>query len=627
MTVEKYDIAVVGGGHAGLEAAVASAQFGLRVALITMPGIGIGSAPCNPAVGGVGKGQVVREIDALGGVMGKLADLAGIQFRILNESKGYAVQSTRVQIDKEYYSLQAEKEVLNYPTLNVVRAIVSSVSKKNNLFEIVTDATTLSASKVIVTTGTFLNGKMHTGELQTEGGRVGCPKSKSLENVFLGVSALSKRFKTGTPARLSKASIDFSKMEEQPTDPNTINFHFKNSVSKRHLPQVSCFLTRTNSETLGIIRDNKERSPIFNGQIQGVGPRYCPSIEDKAYRYLDKDEHHVFVEPEGLNLDTFYPNGVSTSLPKEVQLDFLRTIKGLEKVEIAVYGYAVEYDVVDTTTLDITLQSKEVSGLYFAGQVNGTSGYEEAAGQGLIAGANAALSFLGKERLVLDRNTSYIGVMVEDLVSNKRDEPYRLFTARSENRLYIREDNVYLRMSPYRLSLGLNTELDKYLLSFADQVESILQTAKEYTYKSNEKNKEYFKLMNYGPLDINVSLAELAKRANLDPVKVLTTELKLNGLDFNERVVIAAAIALKYEGYIQRSNVENEKLLRLEKKRVDWQKIAESSNVSFECKLRVKEIKPETFGQLQRIVGIRPATLAYVAGNLLWVIIYSVKNT
>lgn len=618
MKNENYDIAVIGGGHAGLEAAVAGAQFGLRVALITMPGIGIGSAPCNPAVGGVGKGQVVREIDALGGVMGKLADAAGIQFRILNESKGYAVQSTRVQIDKEYYSQKAEELVLTYPTLTVVREIVSSVKKdEDGLFVINAGNSNLVASKVIVTTGTFLNGKMHTGELQTEGGRVDCPKSSALEDVFLGVSALKKRFKTGTPARLKRDSISFSEMEEQPSDDKTINFHFGNSTTKRNLRQVSCFLTKTNSKTLEIIRDNKERSPIFNGQIQGVGPRYCPSIEDKAYRYLDKDEHHVFVEPEGLNLDSFYPNGVSTSLPKEIQLDFLRTIKGLEKVEIAVFGYAVEYDVVDTTTLDISLQSKEIPGLYFAGQVNGTSGYEEAAGQGLIAGLNAALAFLGKDRLVLDRNSSYIGVMVEDLVSNKRDEPYRLFTARSENRLYIREDNVYLRMAPYRLSLGLNTELDNFLISFNDQVESVIQTTKDFTYKSNPKNKEYFQLMNYGPLDSNVSLAELAKRAGLDPVEVLFQELRAIGLSFSERVIIAAAIALKYEGYIIRSNVENEKLLRLEKKRVNWEKIVNSTNISFECKLRVTEIKPETFGQLQRIVGIRPATLAYVAGNLI----------
>ncbi|EQC43588.1 tRNA uridine-5-carboxymethylaminomethyl(34) synthesis enzyme MnmG [Bacteriovorax sp. Seq25_V] len=614
----KYDVTIIGGGHAGLEAAFASAELGLDVLILTMPGIGIASAPCNPAVGGVGKGQVVREIDALGGVMGKLADRSAIQYRILNESKGYAVQSTRVQIDKEIYSREAEQLVADKSNITVVREPVSTVAKVDELFKITTSAgSVFESKKVVVTTGTFLNGRMHTGEEQSEGGRVGCLKSGALSDVFAGVTALSKRFKTGTPARIKRQTIDFSKMEEQESDSRTPNFHFDHDIFKRHVEQVSCHLTKTNEKTLSIIRANKERSPIFNGQIQGVGPRYCPSIEDKAYRYLDKDVHHVFVEPESLELDTFYPNGVSTSLPKEVQLEFLRTIEGLENCEIAIYGYAVEYDVVDTTKLDITLQSQEVPGLYFAGQVNGTSGYEEAAGQGLIAGVNAGLSVLGKMPLVLDREVSYIGVMVEDLVSNKRDEPYRLFTARSENRLFVREDNVYLRMYQFRKQLGLNTALDTYLDQFIDMYEVLFELAKTFTYKANPKNIEYFKENNYGPLNTNINLAELAKRAHLDPVEVLNKEFTANGLLIDSRIINCVAISIKYEGYIQRSDLENSKLNKLEKKRVDWEKIANSTNVSYECKQRVKEIRPETFGQLQRIVGIRPATLAYVAGNLI----------
>lgn len=612
-----FDVSIIGGGHAGVEAANAAAQLGLSVAIFSIEGVGLASAPCNPAVGGVGKGQVVREIDALGGLMGKLADLAGIQFRILNESKGYAVQSTRVQIDKDKYSQYAEEILSTMSNVTVVRGLVSHVAKIGDNFEITSNGIKYLTKKAVVTTGTFLNGKMHTGEVQTAGGRVGCEKSGSLSSVFEGVTALKKRFKTGTPARLKRSSINFEVMEEQPSDDRTFNFHFNNSAFERNLEQVSCYLTRTNSNTLKIIRDNKERSPIFNGQIEGVGPRYCPSIEDKAYRYLDKDDHHVFIEPEGLDLDTFYPNGVSTSLPKEVQLEFLQTISGLEHVEIAVYGYAVEYDVVDTTLLDITLQSKEVEGLYFAGQVNGTSGYEEAAGQGLVAGLNAALAVLGRERFILDRNESYIGVMVEDLVSNKRDEPYRLFTARSENRLFIREDNVYLRMYPYRKSLLLNTDLDMFLDKFKEEVEAIICLTNEFVYKANPKNKEKFEKNGYGPISINTTFNELVKRAVVDPVETLKRELAEVGLAFSERVIQAAAVEIKYAGYIQRANLENHRLLKLEKKKIDWQKIADSSNVSFECKLRVKEIKPETFGQLQRIVGIRPATLAYVAGNLI----------
>ncbi|MFG1592774.1 tRNA uridine-5-carboxymethylaminomethyl(34) synthesis enzyme MnmG [Halobacteriovorax sp. CON-3] len=612
-----FDVAIIGGGHAGLEAAWAAAQFDLKVAIVTMPGVSIASAPCNPAVGGVGKGQVVREIDALGGIMGKLADRSAIQYRTLNESKGYAVQSTRVQIDKEVYARNAEAEVAANDNITVIREMVERVSKDQDSFLIKTAEGEYLSKKIVVTTGTFLAGKMHTGEEQSDGGRVDCLKADSLENIFVGVSALKTRFKTGTPARLKRDSIDFSKMVEQESDPTAVNFHFGHDLNERFVEQVSCHLTKTNEKTLGIIRDNKERSPIFNGQIKGVGPRYCPSIEDKAYRYEDKDVHHVFVEPESLELDTFYPNGISTSLPREIQLDFIRTIEGLEKAEIAIYGYAVEYDVVDTTCLDRTLQSKEIPGLYFAGQVNGTSGYEEAAGQGLIAGVNAARSAIGAEKFILDREDSYIGVMVEDLVSNKRDEPYRLFTARNENRLYVREDNTILRMKKYRQQLGLYADVDQYQESFERSFNIIWNVAKNYTYKANPNNKDYFTEKGYGPLNSNITLAELSKRAHLNPVDVLAAELNENNMAFDPNVIRTVAISLKYEGYIDRALVENAKINRLSKKPVDWKVLVASENISFECRQRITEIKPESFGQLQRIVGIRPATLAYVAGNIL----------
>ncbi len=617
--MKSFDIAIIGGGHAGAEASWISSQFGLNVLLITSPDSGIASAPCNPAIGGVGKGQVVRELDALGGLMGILADMSGIQFRILNESKGYAVQSTRAQIDKDLYSENAEKILAAVPNLTITRAMVGSVEKSIEGFILKASAgETFTAKKLIVTTGTFLNGKLHTGEEQTPGGRVGCEKSPALSELLSQVQVLPKRFKTGTPPRLKKSTIDFSVMDEQPSDDNARNFHLLNDYSTRTTKQISCYLTKTNSETLSEIRKNKERSPIFNGQIAGVGPRYCPSIEDKAFRYHEKDVHHVFVEPEGLNTESVYPNGCSTSLPKDVQENFIRSIEGFEDAEIMVYGYAVEYDVVDTSKLSLALEYKDIPGLYFAGQVNGTSGYEEAAGQGFVAGANAALSFLEKNPLILDRRESYIGVMVEDLVTNHRDEPYRLFTARSENRLYIREDNTALRMLPYRRSFNLKKELDHFLEDFLEQYRLLSQIIEEkYFYRTSELDRNYFAERNYGPLENNTTLKELIKRSDLDPIKTLFFEADMRGLAFSYDVIRSVAIATKYEGYIDRANFENERLLKLERKKINWERVLESNNVSFECKTRIKTIRPETFGQLSRIEGIRPATLAYVAGNLL----------
>ena len=616
---EIFDIAIIGGGHAGTEAAWISSSFQLNVALISSSSSGLASAPCNPAIGGVGKGQVVREIDALGGLMGILADKAGIQFRTLNESKGFAVQSTRVQIDKDLYSKYAEDILSKREHLNIFRAMVKKTKKLDDgSFQITLDSGDLIlAKKLIVTTGTFLNGKLHTGEEQKSGGRVDCENSVGLNDLFSEILTSPSRFKTGTPPRLDKNTIDYTKMDPQESDPETRNFHQLNNAFERQSKQVSCYLTRTNSETLSIIRANKERSPIFNGQIKGVGPRYCPSIEDKAFRYTEKDVHHVFVEPEGLDLETIYPNGVSTSLPKDVQESFIRTISGLENAKILIHGYAVEYDVVDTSQLSRRMEYKSIPGLYFAGQVCGTSGYEEAAGQGIMAGINASLSILGKEPLILDRNDSYIGVMIEDLVSNKRDEPYRLFTARSENRLYVREDNTILRMNKYRKQLSLVSELDIYQENFLEEVGILEKLIESTMFYSTADTKAYFLEQNYGTIESNISFKELLRRPNLNPVNVLRFETLRMGADFNLDVIRTVAIGAKYEGYIDRATLESEKINRLSKKRVNWEEIVNSNNISFECKLRVKAIQPETFGQLQRIEGIRPATLAFVAGNLI----------
>lgn len=613
-----FDILIIGGGHAGTEAAWIAIQFNLNVGLISGPNAPIASTPCNPAIGGVGKGQVVREIDSLGGLMGIIADKAGIQFRTLNESKGYAVQSTRVQVDKDLYSKYANEMIDANSNISVIREMVTRIDKEGELFHVETSTGNVyKSAKAVVTTGTFLNGKLHTGEEQTKGGRVNCQESVGLQDLFSSIKTLPNRFKTGTPPRLDKNTIDYSKMDPQESDPTTRNFHYNNEGSERYSAQVSCYLTRTNPNTLSIIRANKERSPIFNGQIKGIGPRYCPSIEDKAFRYTEKDIHHVFVEPEGLEVDTIYPNGVSTSLPKEIQEQFIQTIDGLENAKILVHGYAVEYDVVDTSELNRHMEYQNIPGLYFAGQVCGTSGYEEAAGQGIIAGANAALSFLGKEPLILDRNDTYIGVMIEDLVTNKRDEPYRLFTARNENRLYVREDNTLQRISKYRKSFGLNLSIDQYQDRFLEEITILEEMIENFMYYANSKTQEYFTSMNYGPLNTNINLKELLKRPNLDPVKTLQYETLRLGAKFSLDVIRTVAIGAKYEGYIDRAVIEGERINRVSKKRINWEVLVESKNISFECKLRIKQIKPETFGQLQRIDGIRPATLAYVAGNLV----------
>ncbi len=610
-----FDIIVVGGGHAGIEAAYIASQFHLNVAILTIPGVGLGSAPCNPSVGGVGKGQVVRELDALGGLMGILADKAGIQYRTLNDSKGFAVQSSRVQIDKDLYSEKAEELIAKITNITVIREKVESISPG---FEIKTSAKTYSAKKIIMTVGTFLNGKLHTGSEQSFGGRIGVESSTGLQDLLSLIKTRPQRFKTGTPPRLHKDSIDYSKLEEQPSDANVRNFHCLSDPFSREAEQVSCYLAHTNAVTMDIIRTNRERSPMFNGQIQGVGARYCPSIEDKAFRYPEKTSHHVFIEPEGLTAKTVYPSGISSSLPKDVQEAYVRSMFGLENAKVEVYGYAVEYDVIDTTDLSITLEHQELPGLYFAGQVNGTSGYEEAAGQGYIAGVNASLALLGLDPLILSRHESYIGVMIEDLTSNTRDEPYRLFTARSENRLFIREDNTLIRMAPYRQQLLLNTRLDQYQSEFLEKYELLLKFCDETKISENSILLQEFS----GEGDLQklvrqVSVSEVLRQAWLNPVFALERILSEFSITMHHDLTRTVAISKKYEGYIKRNEGQNERLKKMDLMRVNWEDIVGSGNISFECKQRISRIRPQTFGQLKLIEGIRPATLAVVAAKAL----------
>ena len=607
-----FDIIVIGGGHAGVEAAHIASQFNnLRIGIITLPGLGLASAPCNPSVGGVGKGQVVRELDALGGLMPKLADMAGIQYRTLNESKGYAVQSTRVQIDKTYYSDSAEALIAEINNISVIREKVVSVLDTIGGFTVKTNCSTWNCKKLIVTVGTFLNGKLHVGREQSAGGRYGSDVSGELTSIFEKVKTAPKRFKTGTPPRLNKNTIDFSKLDEQPSDDFVRNFHFSNTPYDRNLQQVSCFLARTNKDTINAIKENMHDSPMYNGQINAVGARYCPSIEDKVNRYPDKSNHHVFVEPEGLNEITMYPSGISSSLPKPAQDRMIKSIEGLENAQIELYGYAVEYDVVDTTELTYGLEYETIPGLYFAGQVNGTSGYEEAAGQGFIAGVNAALAIQGRDIFILSRNESYIGVMVEDLISNLRDEPYRLFTARSENRLYIREDNSVLRLHAKRASLGLSENVDKYNESLVFAFETVFPLLKDYFI---DNNHDFIKGLGLN-LPRRMSLSEVLKQSKLNPVEIFKRFLGFLDLEASEALIWCISVSNKYEGYISKSNEHNEKLKRLDNMKINWLELIESDNISFECKRRIERIRPVSFGQLKLIEGIRPATLAAVAGK------------
>ncbi len=596
-----YDVTVIGGGHAGIEAVGISSQFSqLKIALISMPNVPLGSAPCNPAVGGVGKGQVVRELDALGGTMGFLADVSAIQYRTLNASKGPAVQSTRVQIDKNIYSREATKFIESLKNVTLVLDKVLQLNKKNGLFELtLSSGLTVKSQKVILTTGTFLKGRTHSGSQISNGGRLNCESSQALNDLIcsndspLKINLSTSRFKTGTPPRLDFNSVDFTVMEPQDSDETVKNFHWNHKPFERFQKQISCFLTRTNRSTHEIIGNSKEDSPLFNGQIKGVGPRYCPSIEDKVYRYPDRFEHHIFIEPEELEFKSIYPNGLSTSLPLEIQEKFLQTIKGLENCQIIHPGYAVEYDVIDTTQLNRSLELNTLEGLYFAGQINGTSGYEEAAGQGYVAGVNAALAVTNKEPLEISRYDSYIGVMIEDLISSRRDEPYRLFTSRAENRLMLREDNVYTRMNKYRKQLQLNEKIDIFYRNYS---------------------RDYEILGNL--CDTDDSLKAKLKNPEVQPQLYLESFCKDNCVDFNHFVIAAVAIQIKYEGYIERTNQQDEKIKKLDSMQIDWQELIKSQNISFECRERITKVAPKNFGQLRVIEGIRPATLSLVAGRV-----------
>ncbi|MDA8793462.1 tRNA uridine-5-carboxymethylaminomethyl(34) synthesis enzyme MnmG [Bacteriovoracaceae bacterium] len=618
--VKIFDVIVIGGGHAGIEAAYAASSFPeISVALITLPGVPIGAAPCNPSIGGVGKGQVAREIDCLGGAMGMLADKSGIHYRTLNTSKGPAVYSTRVQIDKEIYPREALKllESRNNITIVYDRVIGMNISDTGEeSIEIVSNELSYRSIKCIFTLGTFLKGLLHFGEKTVEGGRFHVEQSNvKFPEIFNRL--FISRFKTGTPARLNKHSIDYSELEKQASDGETPNLSLLSTYNSRRLEQKSCYLTYTNKKTIDLILENKERSPMFNGQIKGTGARYCPSIEDKAFRYPEKSIHHVFIEPESNELDTVYPSGISTSLPIDIQEKFVKTIKGLESAEILIPGYAVEYEVIDTSLLDLTLSLKDYPNIYFAGQINGTSGYEEAGAQGFIAGINASLAIQNKERMVLSRSDSYIGVLISDLVTSVRDEPYRLFTSRVENRLHIREDNTPIRMLPYRISLGLSQEIDEILIRFNKEADLILNLLKN-NYFSSESSELIHLKHSFPSLNVprRTTLSEILKSIQPEPEKVLCLFLENMGISIPMNVIRAVVFTNKYEGYIKKSENDLRDKERINIKKINVQAVLSSENISFECKERIKRFNPSTFGELRLISGIRPATLVAVAAQL-----------
>ena len=617
MKENTFDLIVVGGGHAGIEAAHIGAKLGLRVALLSMPGVPLGSTPCNPSIGGVGKGQVVREIDYLGGLMGKVADRAAIHYRTLNESKGYALRSTRVQIDRKLYEEEVSKELNKINNLSIIWGKVEKIDREEKgIFCAQVRERKYLGRRLILTTGTFLGGRLHRGDEQRDGGREGCPSSVGMGDLLGRVETLPFKFKTGTPPRLHRDSLALESLKKQPSDPLARTFHWKNDKLERNRPQRECFLTSTNAKTMDIIRKGEHLSPLFNGQIRGIGPRYCPSIEDKAFRYPDRETHHIFLEPEGLHTKVFYPSGVSTSLPRELQLSFLRTIEGLENCEVLVYGHAVEYDVVNTRKLSLSLEYQDIRGLYFAGQVNGTSGYEEAAAQGLVAGINAAYSLQGRDPFRLRRSESYVGVLIDDLVGQSQDEPYRLFTARNEHRLYAREDNTFLRMAPYRLGLGLRDQLDIHLENLLEEHALLKDLLSRYVLRE-KSHGEFFRSL--GPNIFSrggIYLGNLLRNSRIDSINVLRGTLERSGLSFQDEVLETAAIGEVYGGYIEKGQREWGRRKERDHSPLHLPSLLNSPNISFECKQRIRKASPETFGQLKKIEGLRPATLAHVCGKI-----------
>ncbi|MBI1939379.1 MAG: tRNA uridine-5-carboxymethylaminomethyl(34) synthesis enzyme MnmG [Ignavibacteriales bacterium] len=615
--MKSYDIIIVGGGHAGIEAAVSAAQMGCTVGLVTMDKNAMGRMSCNPAIGGSAKGHLVHEIDALGGAMGLIADQSGIQFRTLNKSKGPAVWAGRSQNDRKIYSEVALKTVLAVKNIEIIEeSLIEAIEENKQIVGVKTlNCEEIKCRALIVCSGTFLNGLMHTGLKSIKGGRFGELPSVGLTESLVKMGFEYGRLKTGTPPRLNKNSINWDILEEQPGDIPPKPFSLRTPLNEfPYIPQLSCHLTYTNQIVHKILEKGFDRSPMFTGRIQGVGPRYCPSIEDKINRFSDKERHQLFLEPEGLDSDLIYINGFSTSLPEEIQIEALHQIKGLENVEMVRPGYAVEYDYFPPYQVDLTLETKLIKGLYFAGQINGTSGYEEAAGQGIVAGINAALKIQNRPEFVLKRSESYIGVLIDDLVGKSTSEPYRMFTSRAEHRLILRQDNADRRLTKYGYEFGL---ISKEMFDELTKREIKITKSKEFL--SNTKLQpaiinEYLESVNSATIDSSEPIDKLIKRPEVELKSLLASiEKQNNGFDLlkDETVLEQTEIEIKYEGYIQRQIELIAKIEKYEEVLIPLNfNYNNLKSISTEGREKLSKVKPRSLGQASRISGVTPSDIS-----------------